>query len=190
MPLQQILPTWLAINACNDISPSGMNDNRTKAPVFAGGLNQGDYFDLTEQEAAAHSYTQTGLLHAGRYRRVKVDDNATPSEITRGRLAFMPTLLVPELNVVTSHDKGVHQGRIVIMLNVIDPGNYGFVQELGVASVYLSASVAAAGRVGVGSGGAGQAGGESSGGTIGYALQAHTGAGIALVILELPTLQG
>jgi hypothetical protein len=190
MPLQQIIPTWFAINGCNDISPSGLNDNRTKAPVFAGGLNQGDYFDLTEQEAAEHSYTQTGLLHAGRYRRVKIDENATPAQITRGRLAFMPTLLAPNLNVVTSYDHGIHQGRIVVMLNVIDPGNYGFVQELGVASVYTSGTIAIAGRVGVGTNGAGQAGGESAGGTIGYALQAHSGAGIGLVILELPTLQG
>src|SRR5215475_10835127 len=65
MPLQQIITTWFALNGSNDESPSGVNDLRTGAPQFVGGLNIGDYFDLTEQEANEHSWTQIGILHAG-----------------------------------------------------------------------------------------------------------------------------
>ena len=48
MPLQQALPTWLAINNCNFTSQSGQTDPVTGQPYNAGGLNAGDYFDLTQ----------------------------------------------------------------------------------------------------------------------------------------------
>jgi hypothetical protein len=187
MPLQQILPTWFAINACNDISPSGLNDNRTKAPLFAGGLNVGDYFDLTEQEAREHSFETTGILHAGRYRRVKVHEQANAVELAKGHLGFMPTVAVPDLNTVTSLGHGVAHGRIVVMLNTIDPGNYGFIQELGIASVHVVGTVAIGGPVSVGLLGTAIPGTTAE---IGRGLQAHTGSGTTLVLLDLPVVQG
>lgn len=84
MPLQPIVPTWLAINACNDASASGFVDLRTGQPVNAGGLNLGDYFDLTELQANQNSYKAQGLLHWGRYRRVQIDPNATAANVAQG----------------------------------------------------------------------------------------------------------
>ena len=49
MPFQPALPTWLAINNMNSVSPSGQTDNMTGYPYEGGGLNLGDYFDLTKR---------------------------------------------------------------------------------------------------------------------------------------------
>lgn len=171
MPFQPILPTWLAINSCNDASASGFTDLRTGLPVNAGGLNLGDYFDLTNQEAQRASYTTNGLLYAGRYRRVQVDSGATAANVKTGTIGLMPSLAAigqdigkiggvnpPSMNVVTSWDQSIGGGgkavRPVVFLNAITPGNFGFVQELGVASVLgkngLTAATPAIGDVIIG----------------------------------------
>ena len=149
MPFQPIVPTWLALNACNDTSASGFTDPRTGLPVNAGGLNLGDYFDLTNKEALQLSYPTNGTLYCGRYRRVQVDSGATAANVKTGTIGVMPSLAAvqqdlggtfpPSMNVVTSYDQSIGGGsklvRPVVFLNTITPGNFGFVQELGVASV-------------------------------------------------------
>ena len=146
MPLQQILPTWLAINACNDTSASGQTDLRTLQPVNAGGLNLGDYFDVTMKEALQASYLTNGTLYAGRYRRVQVDSGATAANVKVGTIGLMPSpaaigidlggKLPLSMNVVTSYDQGLATSvRPVVFLNTVTPGNFCFVQELGVATV-------------------------------------------------------
>lgn len=142
MPYQPILPTFsLTLNACNDTSPSGMTDLRTGQPLMAGGLNLGDYFDLTEQEANQLSYTATGTLHSGRYRRVQVDSGATASNVKTGTIGLMVAGGQPQINLVTSYDKGIVGAHPVIFLNAIAPGNYGFVQELGIAMILCGATL-------------------------------------------------
>lgn len=143
MPLQQILPTWLAINACNDLSPSGLTDLRTSQPYNAGGLNAGDYFDMTEAEANNASYTTNGTLHAGRYRRVQVDSGATASNVKVGTIGYMVAGGQPQLNLVTSYDKSIVGAHGVIFLNVVTPGNWCFVQEIfgGVGTVLCGATI-------------------------------------------------
>jgi hypothetical protein len=148
MPLQQILPTWLALNGCNDTSASGFQDLRTLQPVNAGGLNLGDYFDVTNAEAKSLQYSTNGVLFAGRYRRVQVDSGATAANVKTGTIGLMPSLAAiaidgypantPSANVVTSYDQSLaltSQVRPVIFLNTVTPGNFCFVQELGVATV-------------------------------------------------------
>ena len=158
MPLQPILPTWLALNGCNDTSASGQGDRRTGQPVNAGGLNQGDYFDLTNKEALQLSNTATGTLYNGRYRRVQVDSGATAANVKTGTIGLMPSLAVvgtnilgtknPPMNIVTSYDQAIGNTvggvRQVVFLNSITPGNYGFVQELGTASVLGRTTLTAA----------------------------------------------
>ncbi len=141
MPFQPILPTWLALNACDDESPTGMEDLRLQQPYFAGGLNLGDYFDLTEQEANNMSDTSVGTLHAGRYRRVQVDSGATAANVKTGTIGLMTAGDQPELNIVTSYDKGIAGAHPVVFLNSITPGNYGFIEELGIANVLCAASL-------------------------------------------------
>jgi hypothetical protein len=154
MPLQQIVPTWLALNNGNDTSPSYFTDLRTGQPVMAGGLNQGDYFDVTNEEANQLSYTTNGVLYEGRYRRVKVDSGATASNVKAGTIGLMPSTAAtglapsgqrnPAVNVVTSYDQAIGSVggvRPVVFLNTVTPGNYCFVQELGTATVLGGATL-------------------------------------------------
>lgn len=201
MPQQQTITTWFALNGANDVSPSGMADIRTGEPIFVGGLNVGDYFDLTEKEANQLSYIDTGLpfLHAGRYRRIRIDPNATAAQIAVGHIGFMSPTLIPPVTpdfsgsgwgVVTSADKpGVHVGlRPVIFLNVIDPGKYGFIQELGVASVKMGGAAAAGAGVMANTTGLAVAG-VTLPAYIGQLIDAGVSQQLARVQLDLPVLQ-
>jgi hypothetical protein len=187
MPLQPIIPTWLALNACDDISPSGQASIVTGDPIFAGGLNAGDYFDLTEREANGLSFEQNGILHSGRYRRVQLHPDANTSTTNVGQLGFMVTALIPEVNVVTSVGNGIN-GRFVIFLNSITPGNYGFVQEAGIATIAIGGGTGAAGAPLYLNGPYLQT--TVSGAPLGYLLQAASGAGLYLAVLNFPFIQG
>ena len=220
MPFQPALPTWLAVNNVNSPSQSGQVDSVTGFQYAGGGLNLGDYFDLTEQEANQSSYLTNGLLHEGRYRYVQVASNATAANVKAGTVGYIQpgqfvqnvvqivagsgmtvgasvtgtttggggttqatyqvvvltattvaiTLLTPgvgftslptatitgtggtpptfsvqmgySVNQVTSADIANNMVRPVVFLNSITPGNYGFVQELGIATVLSTAGVA------------------------------------------------
>ena len=226
-PLQQALPTWTALNNANFNSSAPMTDQYTGQPMTGGGLNVGDYFDVTTEEAANASDTANGLLYAGRYRFVQVDSGATAANVKTGTVGYMrsgssvksvqtitagsgqtagtyqiaatagsgggsgaviqiivgsggtitgsptvvnggygyisvPTFSLTALggsagtisvqlgvtpNVVTSMDQvgtSAIAVRPVVFLNSITPGNYGFIQELGFATVLANASVGTA----------------------------------------------
>jgi len=235
MPFQPIVPTWTAWNNANFTSPTALTDLRTGQPFAAGGLNLGDYFDATEQEANTASYTTNGLLHSGRYRYVQVSSAASTTYVKTGYIGYMApgasvqsvqvatqgsgqtlgtyivtasgggsptaqatiqvvvvtsssivvTLLTPgsgytsvptftlvtggtpgtvvadmfySPNIVTDYSTAAAVGlRPVVFLNAVTPGNYGFIQELGMATVLGKAStftgVAAVGAAIGGNGG-------------------------------------
>lgn len=223
MPAIQALPTWLAVNNCNFTSPTGLTDMATGQSFGAGGLNLGDYFTATNEEAANASFTTNGLLFSGRYRLVQVDSGATAANVKTGTVGYLaagksvktvviltagsgqtagpytvaaangsgggsgaiiqvivaangtvatppvvlqggsnytsvptftlaaggtPATFVAQLNttpnLVTSADQqlvtGVGAVHPVVFLNAITPGNYGFVQELGYATVLAGAT--------------------------------------------------
>ncbi len=145
MPYQPIVPTWLSLNAANDTSASYFTDLRTGQDINAGGLNAGDYFDLTNPEANDLSYSVNGILYAGRYRRVKVDSGATAANVKTGTIGLMPSLSAtsplnkfgtrnPAMNVVTSYDQAIglsNSVRPVVFLNSITPGNWGLYRNSG-----------------------------------------------------------
>lgn len=89
MPYQAALPTWTAINNMNNTSPSGQTDPVTGFPYEGGGLNLGDYFDLTNEEAATASYTTNGVCFSGRYRYVQVDSGATAANVKTGTVGYI-----------------------------------------------------------------------------------------------------
>jgi hypothetical protein len=197
MAWKPILPTWVAVNAANDQSPTGNVDLRTGQFQYGGALNLGDYFDLTEAEANQLSYLTNGLLHAGRYRRVQVDSGATAANVKVGTIGLMVAGLQPNLNVVTSYDKGIQGCHEVVFLNAITPGNYGFVQELGIANCLCGSSITKA------SPNTGDLINATTGGvvddptsqspvinSIGIALDPPNPNTIIRVILDLPVLQG
>lgn len=154
MPFNPTVPTWVALNAANSTSSSGNTDLRTGLAVQGGNLVPGDYFDTTNEEANQLSYPTNGILYAGRYRWVQVDSGATASNVKTGTIGLMPSLATvgpapsgiknPPLNKVTSYDQTIGNApgmRPVVFLNAITPGNYGFVQELGIASVLGGATL-------------------------------------------------
>ncbi len=69
-------------------SRTGLTDIRTGLPELGGGLNLGDFCDLTEAEANSWSIqyggTAKGLLHAGRYRFVYVQAASTAATCVFG----------------------------------------------------------------------------------------------------------
>jgi hypothetical protein len=230
MPYQPIIPIWGGLNNANSASATGLLDPVTGQQYNTGGLDRGDYFDLTEAEANRLSVTSTGLCHAGRYRYVLVDSGATAANVKTGTVGYLrsgsfvqavqtitvgsgqtagtytvnatvgsgggsgasiqvvvssagtisgnptvlnggagyvspPTFSLAALggsagtlsvqlnstpNVVTSTDQiGVAiptaiPVRPVVFLNSITPGNYGFIQELGLATVLANATVGTA----------------------------------------------
>jgi hypothetical protein len=135
MPYDPTLTTWLSVNACDDLTATGLTDLRTGATVYGGALNLGMYFDLTEVQARQLSFLTNGTLHAGRYRRVQVDSGAVQGAIRTGAIGLMVAGLQPELNIVTSYGAGIPGCHPVIFLNRITTGRFGFVQELGIATV-------------------------------------------------------
>ena len=196
MPQNQTLATWKNLNAANDTSPTGNTDLRTGAFQYGGALNLGDYFDLTEAEANAASYTTTGTLHAGRYRRVLVDSAATAANVKTGTVGLLLSLAAG-MNTVTSYDKGLGGAvtagisRAVVFLNAITPGNYGFVQELGDANVLFGTTASGnagapvyAAATGVGSSSS------TSAIVLGGAAATLSTSVLNRVILTLPVVQG
>lgn len=231
MPRIQAITDWFAVNGCNDTSVSGITDRTTGVVQYIGDLDYGVWFDMTEFEANNNSFTTTGLLHFGRYRRVQVAAGATAGNVKLGTLAFanagpsvqgvtiltagsgqtpgtytvassggggtgatiqvviaaggtltVATVLTPGTgytsaptftvaaggtpgtvqaqmlytpDIVTSQDQayglasGVSPFCAGVFLNVITPGNFGFIQELGLATVLGAASFT--GTPGVGS---------------------------------------
>ena len=157
MPQQQGLPAWVVLNQSNDTAASGMADVYTGFPYNAGGLVLGDYYDLTSQEAFRNCKPSVATLYCGRYRRIQVDSGATASNVKTGTIGLLPSQaaasidigliggkLPVSMNVVTSYDKAIGASGIVlrpvVFLNSITPGNFGWVQELGVATVLGAAS--------------------------------------------------
>lgn len=160
MPQQQALPAWVVLNASNDTAASGMADQYTSFPYNAGGLNLGDYVDVTTAEAFRNCKPSVGTLYCGRYRRIQVDSGATAANVKTGTIGLMASQaaasqdigniggkLPVSMNVVTDFSHG-HLGattvRPVVFLNAITPGNFGWVQELGVATVLFRTTITAA----------------------------------------------
>jgi hypothetical protein len=118
MPKQQILPTWLAWNNANFATQSGIQDLRTGQDFAAGGLNRGDYFDCTEQEAMNASALSIGQLHHGRYRFVLVDSGATAANVKTGTIGFLRAGTFVSGAVATTAGSGATAGTYSVPLPV------------------------------------------------------------------------
>ena len=134
MPLQQALPTWLAINNVNSPSQSGQVDPLTNFPYAGGGLNAGDYFDLTNDEAATASYTTNGLLYSGRYRYVQVDSGATAAYVKTGTVGYLRAGSSVKSVVVLTQGSGQTVGTYQVAATVGSGGGSGAIIQVIVAS--------------------------------------------------------
>lgn len=134
MPQQQIVPTWLAWNNCNFPTQSGIQDLRTGQDFPAGGLNAGDYFDCTEQEANSASALTIGLLHSGRYRLVKVDSGATVANVKTGTVGYLRPGSSVQGVVITNAGTGATAGSYNIAATVGSGGGSGAIIQVVVGS--------------------------------------------------------
>lgn len=193
MPYNPTLPTWTNLNAADSTSSTGQTDLRTGLALQGGNLVLGDYFDVREAEANQLSDTTVGTLHAGRYRWVQVDSAATAANVKTGTIGLLASL-AQGVNVVTSYDKGLGTAtgnlRPVVFLNAIAPGDYGFIQELGQASVLAAAGISAgAGASIISTTGGEVTNGTTAGRVIGAALETATAGDVFQVLLNLPVVQ-
>ncbi len=134
MPQQQALPTWVALNNMNNSSQSGQTDPITGFPYNGGGLNAGDYFDLTNDEAASASYTTNGLLYGGRYRYVQVDSGATAANVKTGTVGYMRAGSTVKNVVVLTQGSGQTVGTYTVAATVGSGGGTGAIIQVVVAS--------------------------------------------------------
>lgn len=133
MPYQAALPTWLAINNMNSVSPSGQTDNQTGFPYEGGGLNPGVYFDITNDEAASASDTTNGLLFSGRYRYVLVDSGATAAYVRTGTVGYMRSGSTVASAVTVNAGSGLTNGSYQVAATVGSGGGSGAILGINVA---------------------------------------------------------
>jgi hypothetical protein len=65
-------------------SPTGMTDPTTGVPYLGGSLHEGDYCDLTREEAAQWNIRFGAKLNTGRYRLVRLNAASTASTVKYG----------------------------------------------------------------------------------------------------------
>lgn len=110
----------------------------TGASQYAGQL--GKYLELDNEAAAALGKNNT--LYGGRYRYVQFKSGSTASN-ARGQLVFYATASDETNGIVTPDATAATSGRVAgVTLNAVDKGNYGFIQDDGLASVLFKASIA------------------------------------------------
>jgi hypothetical protein len=134
MPFQPIVPTWLAWNNGNFTSPTAITDLRTGQPFAAGGLNLGDFFDATNQEAFQGSFTTTGTLYAGRYRFVQVDSGATAANVKTGTVGYVRAGSTVAGVVITAAGTGATTGTYNIAATAGSGGGFNAVIQVVVGS--------------------------------------------------------
>jgi hypothetical protein len=141
MPFQPIVPTWLAWNNGNFTSPTGITDFRTGQPFAAGGLNLGDFFDATNQEAFQGSYTTNGTLFAGRYRFVQVDSGATAANVKTGTVGYLRAGTTVQSVVILTAGSGQTAGTYNVAATAGSGGGSGALIQVVVGSAGTVTSV-------------------------------------------------
>ena len=117
----------------NSVSPSGQTDSQTGFPYEGGGLNLGDYFDLTNEEAANASYTTNGTLFYGRYRYVLVDSGATAANVKTGTVGYMSQGSTVASVVTSNAGSGLTNGSYQVAATVGSGGGSGAIIAINVA---------------------------------------------------------
>ena len=141
MPFQPIVPTWLAWNNGNFTSPTALTDVRTGQPFAAGGLNLGDFFDATNQEAFRGSYTTNGTLFAGRYRFVQVDSGATAANVKTGTVGYLRAGTTVQSVVILTAGSGQTAGTYNVAATAGSGGGSGALIQVVVGSAGTVTSV-------------------------------------------------
>jgi hypothetical protein len=103
---------------------------------------------LSEDDALKMSLTTTGTLYGGEYQMVRLA--AGSGAVVPGQLAFWdPSVAVDLYQVTVVEATAVNVSlKAGVFLNVITPGNYGFIQISGRANMKAKAALTIAAAVG------------------------------------------
>lgn len=110
---------------------------------------------IDESTALALSNAAVGTLYAGAFQMVKF--SATPVSYKRGQIVFWDLSVDESIFQITNDESAVPPGdyKAGIVINAdtgqtggIDPGNFGFIQIMGKASVKFRAVLSDAGAIG------------------------------------------
>ena len=130
MPQQQIIPIWGGLNNANSPSATGLVDPVTNQQYNTGGLDRGDYFDLTEKQANSLSVSSVGKCHSGRYRYVQLDSGATAANVKTGTVGYLRAGQFVENVVITNAGTGATPGTYNIAATVGSGGGAGAIIQV------------------------------------------------------------
>lgn len=142
-----------ALNTVNDALIGGVSGNAAGISKYAGQLGK-TLWVPPEQITLIHDST-VGTLYGGRYRyvRMREDDDDSPA-LSVGSIVFWDTTLTnwQTLYQVT-RDENLSSADNAVMIAGIylggfEPGNYGFIQDLGMVPVRFRSVLTAAGAIG------------------------------------------
>jgi hypothetical protein len=193
------------LNNLNLPTPYPFTEPITGLPIPGSGLVLGDVMSITAREAYQLAQ-QPGVpspfpLYEGDYQFVQVDAAATAANVQRGYVAFFLALppTPPQLGALPPGGNirvtdGSHAANINlvtgIFLNAITPGNFGFIQIAGRASVYSSAAGTVGEVINAVASGQGTPSATTTGpGFLGYIYAAIAAAGIGQVKLQMVSAQ-
>jgi hypothetical protein len=121
-------------------------------PVYGSQGDTGKIICLSDAEAAAFSFLTNGTLFGGLYQLVQLDTAATSANALVGMAAFLLDTAAGGAEnsgsqgyVVTDQAHAIATTHCVgVFLNTITPGNFGFIQVAGKATVQYTAAVTSA----------------------------------------------
>jgi hypothetical protein len=198
------------LNTVNDTVIGGQ-EGISGVSKFKGQL--GKTVTFTPDQIAQMYDSTVGTLYGGRFRYVKMrsTDDDSPA-ITPGKIVFWDTTVTDwwkEYQVTRDENLSTSDNAVAIAgiyLGGFEPGNYGFIQDLGMVPVRMRAVLTAAGATGsrVYAAGAGDTGDDQGTGDVlttdstslankrqlGWAPAAPTGGALANVVLDFTNVLG
>jgi hypothetical protein len=207
MPAKRLQYIPNLLNNLNSPIPGAFTEPITGLQIPGSGLVVGDtmsitYFEAT-QLASQPGTTSPYPLYEGDYQFVHLHSAATPALAQRGNVAYFRALAPPMQQgqfgtypiagnwEVTTGDLALNANLVTgVFINPITPGNFGFIQTGGRASVLT----AGAGTIGQAVNATAATGNGTPGATagpalLGYLLSTATAGGIAQVKLQLISAQ-
>jgi len=141
------------LNNTNDAIIGGNSSGAAGSSRFAGQLGCHVWFG--PNQIAQMTDTTVGTLYPGRFRyvRIRATDDDSPA-LTPGKLVFWDTTITNwQAKYQVTRDENLSSVDNAVMiagvyLGGIEPGNYGFIQDLGMVDVRFRSVLTAAGAIG------------------------------------------
>lgn len=138
------------LNSVNDPMAGGVQNSVSGIQIARDPGQLGGFYYLTEAEAIQRYGAQASPLYAGLYQYVQVVGTSTaPAQGLAACYSVLPTSYINSLQnyivtaIATAENESFFAG---VFLNAITPGNFGWIQVAGVATVKYKA--AATGAIG------------------------------------------